>query len=82
MRHKVNRQAEVTAVQDRCRHHWIIEIANGPTSRGVCQYCGESRDFFNSITAYTELKRNTHPHTHPLDLPELPEVEMDKDSES
>ena len=32
-----------------CRHHWIIETANGPTSRGVCQNCQESKLFNNSI---------------------------------
>ncbi len=32
-----------------CCHHWIIETANGPISRGVCQICLESREFKNSI---------------------------------
>ncbi len=32
-----------------CRHHWVIEPANGPVSRGVCQVCEETREFKNSI---------------------------------
>ena len=32
-----------------CRHHWVIETANGPTSRGVCRNCQESKEFNNSI---------------------------------
>jgi hypothetical protein len=32
-----------------CRHHWIIETANGPSSLGVCQFCWETREFKNSI---------------------------------
>ena len=28
--------------KDKCYHYWIIEIANGPKSRGVCKYCGET----------------------------------------
>ena len=32
-----------------CQHHWIIETANGPVSRGVCQVCHEGREFQNSI---------------------------------
>ena len=32
-----------------CCHHWIIEMANGPISRGVCQKCFESREFKNSV---------------------------------
>ena len=33
----------------RCPHHWIIEPANGPLSRGVCQKCWEVREFTNYI---------------------------------
>ena len=32
-----------------CRHHWIIEPANGPTSRGICRNCRQSKWFNNSI---------------------------------
>ena len=32
-----------------CCHHWIIEPANGPISRGVCRTCLEVREFKNSI---------------------------------
>jgi hypothetical protein len=32
-----------------CQHHWVIEPANGPVSRGVCKLCQEVRDFGNSI---------------------------------
>ncbi|MCH8280784.1 MAG: helix-turn-helix transcriptional regulator [Chloroflexi bacterium] len=31
-----------------CPHHWVIDAANGHTSRGVCQLCQEVRDFENS----------------------------------
>lgn len=32
-----------------CHHHWVIEAANGPMSRGVCRLCQEVREFENSI---------------------------------
>ena len=32
-----------------CCHYWIIETANGPISRGQCQYCFEIKDFKNSV---------------------------------
>lgn len=32
-----------------CRHHWVIETANGPVSWGVCQVCHEGKEFQNSI---------------------------------
>ena len=31
-----------------CTHHWVIESANGPSSGGVCQRCGGTREFKNS----------------------------------
>ena len=31
-----------------CAHHWIIETADGPVSKGECQLCGENREFSNS----------------------------------
>ena len=33
-----------------CRHHWVIEPANGPISWGECQICQEGKEFQNSIT--------------------------------
>lgn len=32
-----------------CCHQWTIEPADGnPTSSGICQHCGEIREFKNS----------------------------------
>ncbi len=30
-----------------CRHHWLIESAHGPTSMGICKFCGVEREFSN-----------------------------------
>ena len=30
-----------------CTHHWQIAAPHGATSRGVCKYCGEAREFAN-----------------------------------
>lgn len=38
-----------------CRHYWIIDTAQGPVSKGVCQYCHEVKEFQNSIT---EMERD------------------------
>ena len=34
-----------------CRHHWVIDTADGPMSRGVCKYCQQVRDFENFVEA-------------------------------
>ena len=43
----LERLANVT--RKKCIHHWVIETANGPTSKGVCGECGATKDFHNSI---------------------------------
>lgn len=78
MRHRVKERAEENLVKGQCKHYWMIEVADGPMSRGMCKYCGEAREFFNSIPDFVLPKR----HTHPLNLPNLPDVEMEKGSES
>ena len=58
-----------------CRHCWIIESADGPTSRGVCKLCGAEKEFLNSSPELTLGSR----HTRVFDLPELPDIEPDRD---
>ncbi len=38
-----------------CRHYWVIAPAEGPVSRGVCQYCHEIKEFHNSITEVEKI---------------------------
>ena len=47
-----NRELLTDYVISRCAHHWIIAVPNGPVSDGVCQRCGDHRDFHNSISDY------------------------------
>ena len=35
-----------------CKHHWAIEKANGPISKGTCRVCGEEREFSNSVETW------------------------------
>ncbi len=35
-----------------CPHYWLIEPADGPTSRGECKYCGAVKDFYNSFPEF------------------------------
>lgn len=41
-----NIAAATTAV---CRHHWVIQPADGPVSNGSCRICGETREFKNYV---------------------------------
>jgi monomeric isocitrate dehydrogenase len=69
---KVNKKA----AKD-CRHHWVIESAVGPVSRGVCRKCKATKSFKNYIEAnpWTDSYSSSESGRHPLnrtgsDLPE------------
>ena len=48
MRNRSELEEKKSAVITACRHYWNIESADGPTSRSVCQVCGEEKEFLNS----------------------------------
>jgi hypothetical protein len=49
MRSRVGAVLERPVAKAMCKHHWIIEPASGPTSRGVCKLCGEVKLFDNVL---------------------------------
>lgn len=38
---------QIAEMGDPCRHHWLIEAPDGPTSDGRCKLCGATRQFRN-----------------------------------
>ena len=78
MKEKVKERVQETTKKEECHHYWVIEVADGPTSRGTCKYCGDTREFLNAFPVFNPLKKNSNP----LNLPRLANVEVDKDSES
>jgi len=64
--------------ENACNHFWVIEVANGPRSRGKCKVCGESQVFYNSITNLNDPKRKGNP----LKLPKMSQVKLEKESKS
>ncbi len=42
-------RSESTASE--CRHHWVIDSARGPVSRGNCVTCGIEKEFKNYLEA-------------------------------
>ena len=75
---KVAVQEKVEKQTPQCHHFWVIEVANGPSSRGSCKYCGEKKEFLNAFPTFNPLRKGPNF----LNMPTLPKVEMDKDSES
>ena len=53
----------------------LIPMGNGASQ---CKYCGEIRDFHNSIIDLNDPKRKTNP----LNLPKMTKVKLDKESKS
>jgi hypothetical protein len=74
----VEEKPEETRDENACNHFWVIEIANGPRSRGKCKFCGEVKVFYNSITDINDPKRRNNP----LKLPRMSQVKLEKGSKS
>jgi len=54
------KEASRTPVKDKeCINYWILESATGPTSRGVCKFCGAQKEFHNSGPEFTYMSRDT-----------------------
>ena len=77
-RTKETRKPSAEKEKPTCGHYWEIEIANGPSSIGKCKYCGETKEFLNAFPTFNPLKKNSNP----LALPKIPDVEIDKESNS
>lgn len=48
----LDRAAPVASARDvrhNCCHHWIIDVAIDPLSKGVCRLCGEEKLFRNRL---------------------------------
>ena len=61
-----NNERLIEFIGTECTHHWVIDRPNGPLSEGVCQRCGERREFKNSAeyigrTAFT-IQRPHNPN--------------------
>ncbi len=76
MTNKVKDAPEEAASKHK-RHHWIIESANGPTSRGVCKLCGAEKEFDNlSPDRWVEDDISMY-----FEPPRLPNIELDSDED-
>lgn len=53
--HEAPAVAVMEEVRD-CRHHWVIEPANGRYSRGECRKCHETKAFENSVRDPSEAE--------------------------
>ena len=78
MRNRSSVSEKPAAVKVACRHYWVIESASGPTSKGVCKFCGEIREFQNSWIGSNYMGKDARV----LNLPNmLDEEEEEKESE-
>ncbi len=47
MVNKLDTAPQEPTIKGNCCHYWIIEAADGPTSKGMCQFCGAEKEFDN-----------------------------------
>ena len=66
-----------------CCHHWVIQPADGPESRGVCRVCGEVRAFKNYVEGgkWGDTRPAGRSSTEGLDAGSVPATEPQDDEE-
>ena len=57
--HDVGSLTESSTTEPVCRHHWLIEPPNGPTSTGVCKLCGSTKEFDNQMPSHPATVQQT-----------------------
>ncbi len=72
MKSRVKKEQREPEVKNGCKHHWIIEPANGVTSIGVCKVCKSKMQFYNSATGSLHTGNK-----HLFNLPELVGVDLE-----
>ena len=67
-----------------CRHYWVIQPATGPVSQGLCQICGQAREFKNYVEASTwgEDRAAGRPKRGAVPIPESEEDGFLQDGEA
>lgn len=73
MRYKFKEAPRKPVEKSKCRHYWMIDSARGPTSRGVCKFCGSEREFHNSWQDSNYMGRDTRV----FEFPDLLDIEPD-----
>ncbi|HTY81976.1 MAG TPA: hypothetical protein VMB24_04265 [Dehalococcoidales bacterium] len=73
---KVKEKEQAQPRKEECRHFWVIEVANGPISRGQCKYCGAKKEFYNAFPEFNPLKKGANPFS----LPKLHHVPVKEDN--
>ncbi len=55
-----------------CFHYYVLPVARGALSLGICKHCGHERDFKNSFTDIITPKKWNHddPSTDPIVIKE------------
>ena len=52
--------SETSVLKQKCCHHWIVDMAAGPTSQGVCILCGAQKEFKNYLPDCLAVDKKTY----------------------
>ena len=66
-----------------CQHHWVIQEADGPFSLGLCQSCGQFKEFKNYLEAshWGDEKSRSEPRGNLLGRPTRSRIIIEDDEE-
>ena len=73
----------VTDDSSSCQHHWVIQEADGPISRGSCQSCGQLKEFKNYLESshWGDEKSRSEPRGNLLSRPSRSRIILEDDED-
>ena len=81
MGNKLETSPEEPISEGKCCHYWIIEPPQGPTSRGVCKFCGAVKEFDSyGPESWSLWDRDTSASAEPLGAG-LPDIASDQEQD-
>lgn len=81
MGNKLETPPEEPTCNGKCCHYWIIEAPEGPTSKGVCKFCGAEKEFDSfGPDSLSRWDRSPSKYVDPPVLPDLAPAEKQDDS--
>ena len=66
-----------------CQHHWIIQDSEGPISTGLCQSCGQLKEFKNYLATshWGDEKSKSEPRGDLIRRPSRSHIVLEDDDE-
>jgi len=58
MKNRIKSSPQKLITGEKCHHHWLLGTPDGARCKGICRFCGEEKEFGNSVEGVMAMKTN------------------------